>query len=212
MEEAAQALEKAKEQGITAMILTPHFYPDGQGVTKEQVMEGLEQLRPLAESLGISLYPGMECYYHTNLPSQLEEGQALTLAGSRYVLVEFSEHIGFWKLLYALNDITERGFVPVVAHYERYKCLMNRSNMRRVKQEGYLLQLNFDTVQRTYGILQHNPFLGHLRGGMVDFMGSDCHGTHFRPLRITPSVDWLEKHGCLDRLEENAQKVLRNEY
>ena len=72
--------------------------------------------------------------------------------------------------------------------------------------------MNFDTIQRVYGVLRRNPFLKHISDGMVDFMGSDTHGTHFRPLRIGPSVDWLREKGVLDRLNRNAERILRDEY
>ena len=212
MEEAIQTLHTAKRQGIDAMILTPHFYPDGSGATVEQVRSGMEAIADAAREAGVCVYPGMECYYHTKLPAQLEKGEALTLAGSRYALIEFGEAIGIRELLYALNSVTDSGFVPIVAHYERYRCLMNRKNLEQVKREGYLLQMNFDTIQRVYGVLRRNPFLKHISDGMVDFMGSDTHGTHFRPLRIGPSVDWLREKGVLDRLNRNAERILRDEY
>lgn len=211
-EEAAQALRVAKRQGIEAMILTPHFYPDGRGATREKVLSGIAALEATAREAGVRLYPGMECFYHTKLPAQLESGQALTLAGSRYALVEFSEDIAFSGMLYALNSISESGFVPIVAHYERYRCLMNRTNLARLKREGYLLQINFDTLQRVYGVLRRNPFLRHLSEGVVDFLGSDTHGTHFRPLRIGPSVDWLRERKLLDGMNGRAEKILRDEY
>ena len=46
----------------------------------------------------------------------------------------------------------------------------------------------------------------------MDFLGSDTHGTHFRPLRIGPSVDWLRERKLLDGMNGRAEKILRDEY
>lgn len=212
MEETIETLRAAKQQGIDAMIMTPHFYPDGSGATAEQVRSGMEVIADAAREAGVRVYPGMECYYHTQLPSQLEKGEALTLAGSRYALIEFEEETRIRELIYALNSVADSGFVPIVAHYERYRCLMDRNNLEQVKREGFLLQMNYDTIQRVYGVLRRNPFLKHIKEGLVDFMGSDTHGTHLRPLRIVPSMEWLQDKGVLDRVNRNAERILRDEY
>lgn len=212
MEEARETLRTARAQGFDAIVLTPHFYPEGDGVTREQVMDGMRQLEPEAARLGLRLYPGMECFYHTKLPALLEAGEALTLAGGRYTLVEFAEDVSLKELRYGLKSVAECGCVPILAHYERYRCLMNRKVLRELTREGALLQMNFDTIQRTYGLFGRNPFLSHIREGMVSFMGSDTHGTHYRPMRTGPSVEWLRRYGYLEKMNDNAGRVLRDEY
>ena len=212
MEEAAETLRTARRQGFEAVIATPHLLPGTQPGFRERVLEAVHLLQPEATRLGIRLYPGMECMHHSQLPALLESGEALTLAGSRYVLVEFEENVSFHELRYGLNAVSECGCVPILAHYERYRCLMNRSSLRALKQEGALLQMNYDTIQRAYGIFGHNPFLRHIRDGLVEFMGSDTHGTHFRPLRTGPSTQWLRRYGLLEAMNRNAERVLKDEY
>ena len=43
-------------------------------------------------------------------------------------------------------------------------------------------------------------------------MGSDTHGTHYRPMRTGPSVEWLRRYGYLEKMNDNAGRVLRDEY
>lgn len=212
LEEARETLRIAKAQGFDAIIATPHLWPNTEHGFRERVFEALRQLEPEANQLGIRLYPGMECYYHTQLPAKLESGEALTLAGSRFALIEFDEDVTFRELRYGLNAVTESGCVPILAHYERYRCLMNRASLNVLKQEGILLQMNYDTIQRTYGLLRYNPFLQHLKRNMVELMGTDTHGTHFRPLRTEPSTEWLRRHGLMDAMQHHAERILKNEY
>ncbi|MGN0996051.1 MAG: CpsB/CapC family capsule biosynthesis tyrosine phosphatase [Candidatus Ventricola sp.] len=212
LEDARKTLRMARAQGFGAVVATPHLLPNAERGFRERVLASLRQLEPEAEQLGVRLYPGMECFYHSGLPAMLESGEALTLAGSRYALVEFEEQVSFRALCYGLSAVSECGCIPILAHYERYRCLMSRANLRALKQEGALLQMNFDTLQRRYGLFGHNPFLKHIRNGLVEFMGSDTHGTHFRPLRTGPSVAWLSSHGFLEAINRNAERVLRDEY
>lgn len=212
LQEAKETLQIARRQGFDAMIATPHLLPDAKPDLRERVLDAVAQLAPEAQQLGIRLYPGMECFFHSRLPAMLESGRALTLANSRYALIEFDEYVSFRELCYGLSAVSECGCVPILAHYERYRCLMNRASLQALKQEGYLLQMNYDTLQRVYGIFGYNPFLKHIKNGMVEFMGSDTHGTHFRPLRTGPSTKWLRNHGLLEALNTNAERVLKNEY
>ena len=223
-DEFRESLLEAKLQGFTEILCTPHFYPPaamdyvreekGQCLcaTRQQAQAVFQQAAPAAKALGVQLYLGMECFYHTSLPALLERREALTLAGSRYVLVEFGRDTSFYSLRSGLCSLLDAGFQPILAHYERYRCLMEPGRLREVKGLGILLQMNFDTVQRYYGLLHRNEFHQDLRAGLVDLMGSDCHGTHYRPLRAGPSVDWMQRR--LDAPEEileiNPRKIINN--
>ena len=206
MEESLNALAAARDQGISSIICTPHFYPDGKNPSPEQIRQSLEFFKQKAASAGFSFefYPGQEAMYSSELPRLLELGEVLTLADSRYVLVEFLEDASYREIMKGLLKLMDYGYLPILAHYERYKCLMNKQRKEELKQEKILLQMNFDTVQRTYGIFHKNPFKKDLEEGLVDFMGSDCHGTHFRQYRIVPSLYWME-HSLS---QEMNQKIL----
>ena len=59
-------------------------------------------------------------------------------------------------------------------------------------------------------------FITDVKQGLVDYLGSDCHGTHFRPLQITDTLKWMEKelepellHQLLVRNPENILKEER---
>ena len=206
MEEAAAALKSAKKQGISAIICTPHFNPNQKNASPEQIRKTLEQMKKFSDEKGLSMefYSGQELLYHSELPRFLEQGEVLTLADSRYVLVEFIEDVSYREIIKGLLRLMDDGYIPILAHYERYRCLMDSRRKQELKKEKILLQMNFDTVQRTYGIFRRNPFRNDLEQGIVDFMGSDCHGTHFRPYRIVPSLRWMEQ----SLTKELGQKIL----
>ena len=111
LEEAVRALQEAKKQGIDQVILTPHHYPDSD-MPIELIFQTMKQLEDAIQEneIGIKLYPGHECLYYTDLPEKLDKQEVLTLAGSRYVLVEFLENVHYREILYGMRQLKEAGY------------------------------------------------------------------------------------------------------
>ncbi len=217
LDECMAVLAEARNQKISQIIVTPHFHagkymPDGaqvEDILREVRME-IRRLR-----MDIRLYPGHECYYYSDLVEDLDSKRALTLAGSRYVLVEFEPDCTFSYLLYGVQELLRGGYIPILAHFERYACLTKQERLRQLKERGCLLQMNFSTLLRKDSFFHRQPWKNMVRSGAVDFLGSDCHGTRFRPLHVGESLSWMireVKPGEVQRiLETNIEKILRNE-
>lgn len=217
MEETLQVLREAERQNVGRMIVTPHFYPGKYEPGGGVVAAGTRKLQEICrrEGISIELYAGQECYYCSELAGWLEEGKVLTLAGSRYVLVEFDPDCPYSQLRQGVGWLQQAGYVPVLAHFERYACLRDGERLGEIKSHGCLLQMNFDTLLLKDRWFHRNPWRELLKTGAVDLLGSDCHGTHFRPLRIERTMEWLESQvdpGLLRQiLETNVNKILRDE-
>lgn len=208
-------LEEAVKQNVGRIIMTPHFHPGRVMVSTKEVQETLKQIKQGCEKKGIQLelFAGHECYYHTGLIKDLEEGRALTLANSRYVLIEFEPECPYFYLLRATRELINSGYFPILAHYERYSCLLKKERLEELKQQGALLQLNFDTLRRR-GWFRGNSFRRDLKAGLVDYLGSDCHGLQFRPLHIKEVYQWLERNvseELIDRiLYTNVERIFES--
>ena len=63
---------------------------------------------------------GAEILYTDMTCRLLAEGRVPTLAGTEYVLVEFMPGVRYDALYKALEGILRAGYLPVVAHVERY--------------------------------------------------------------------------------------------
>ena len=93
-EESRALLKLAYDQGIRHIIATPHY-------TYKQDVEKLQDLgsrldleaKSIAQDYGVSL--GQEIMYFESLTAYLDQNKALTLAGSRYVLVDVYKRQGF---------------------------------------------------------------------------------------------------------------------
>jgi protein-tyrosine phosphatase len=176
------------------MIVTPHFHPGRYVVTASQILEGIRllQRRIDTEEIDIHLYPGQECYYYSGLLEQLDAGNALTMNGTKYVLVEFDTETQYSYINKAILELRMSGYKPIIAHFERYRCLyQRRERLDELRENGAMLQMNFDTLRDGGNIFRPNQWRRLLKKGYVDFLGSDTHGMKFRPLDIKYTMDWL---------------------
>ena len=197
MEETLQLLRTAREQGFTGMIATPHYHPGRYLVDSRTVLDKVSEVRRECEKYGIDIqiYPGQECYWYTGLIDALESGDALTMNHSRYVLVEFEPVTIYSTILSAVSSLIRNGYQVIIAHFERYECLNGRQDrLEELHNEGAYLQLNFDCLLHRDSLFRKNPWRRLLQEGTVDFLGSDTHGMHFRPLHADAAFEWMTEH------------------
>ena len=115
---------------LGAVVATPHmFLPpydhDLQAVKKAfaATVNELEKWseRPEFSFLQeMSLYLGSENYLSPEFLEALEAGRVASLNGSFYLLVEFSDFLPLQMVSSAMERIVGAGFVPILAHVERY--------------------------------------------------------------------------------------------
>ena len=155
--------------------------------------------------MGIRLYPGQECYYYSGLIAQLEAGNVLTMNGTRYVLVEFEPEAQYSTITFAVRELCDNGYKPIIAHFERYRWLYQRKErLAELHRHGARLQLNFDRLVDKGNFIHPNGWRKLLKDGYVDFLGSDTHGMAFRPLHVDKAMDWLQ----LDVRTEIAERIM----
>lgn len=105
-------LDEEREQGVDQVILTPHYGPKFGHPDTEVLREKFEAIREKAHKYypEIQLYLGSELYYQQGTVSDLKQGKALTMNGTRYVLVELRHqmpiriYIARFRILY-MQDI-----------------------------------------------------------------------------------------------------------
>lgn len=214
MEESLAMLEMAASQGIGVVIATPH-YSHRRGITGYH--ELIQELRQRVQQKlpDFRIYLGQETYYKEELLSDLEKGRALPLNGSRYVLVEFDPSVTYQNLYRGIRQLTCAGYVPIVAHMERYRCLREERNLQDLKRSGCLLQMNFDSLNGNIFQAETRWCRRQITQGHIHLMGTDMHRIDWREPKIQDSLKWLQAHldeEALRRLlRTNAVKVLRNE-
>ena len=128
MEESLWMLNKEYQEGVRHVILTPHFRYDMFEPHMNIVTRQFMQLRRAAMNIGdegMRLYLGCELHSSMDMVECLKKGRRLTLAGSRYVLVEFSNGDEKNYIEERVRSLLMNGFIPIIAHVERYKATRN---------------------------------------------------------------------------------------
>lgn len=213
-EEALEMLRLAWEQGITGVIASPHYSECFLNDDPNKIEQILEEIRELLtrHKIPLRLYAGQELTYMEDLPRLLREGTVLSLAGGRYVLIEFLPCAPYLTILYAVQDLTQAGYRPVLAHVERYRALYSLEKVDVLRKKGALMQMNYHSVTGRFWDKQVRWCRRLLLEGRIDFMGTDMHDMNQRKPQIAEALRWMEKH--LDQrylvsiLAGNARKLL----
>ena len=139
METTMDMLRIAEAEGISDIIVTPHYKSGrfkGDSAQMHKLLESVRE-RIYEAEMQINLYPGNEIFYRSELEERLETGELSTMNRSSYVLVEFSPMEDFLYIRNAMEDIFSMGYIPILAHLERYQCMhMKQERLRELKNKG----------------------------------------------------------------------------
>lgn len=217
-EEMYAMLEMAYEDGVRALCLTPHYSPYLFGDTFEQSARSFERLREYVSQkhADMRIFLGHELgYYHGCLES-LRAEKCRTIAGSRYVLVDFPAGVEFFELQNAMDQLRFAGYFPILAHTERYGCLFHQMRwIEEFVEGGGIIQLNAASAVGDWGKASQRQWKKLIKKGLAHIISSDAHNTDTRPPRISVCLPILEKlcdPQTIRRLTwDNACRVVRNE-
>lgn len=173
VEQSVGVLTAMRSAGVTDVCLTPHL--DASRTTFGIPAAHDEAFARLAEAApkGIRLHRGVELMLDRPFPTEAAGNRRLTLAGSRYVLVEFTRLVASTAVRSALAHVASLGLVPVLAHPERYACTTVEL-ATAWREAGALLQVDATTLfaERTRGE-RARALVG---AGLADILAGDNHG------------------------------------
>ena len=219
LDTALRMAELAAASEISTIIATPHCNTrtPQKNFRSQALNETFAGLQKALDRFGlpVRVLRGSEVLLRDDVDALLDTQRLYTLADSRYLLVEFyfDEQPRF--LDRALATVAAHGYVPVIAHPERYFCIQDMPEMaRRWYERGYLLQLNKDSVLGDLGEGAYDTARSFLRQGLCHFIASDGHHfSHRRPTftRLLSELEYFfpEIDPAL-LLEQNPQRVIEN--
>lgn len=192
--ESREMLVMASEQGVAHIIATPHFSKKQDiGQMREKLrrlnMQGQLMDPPVRFSLG------QEIMYSETTVEDLQAGRALSLAGSRYVLVEFMPEASAALIQQAVRRLLQSGYLPVLAHAERYSCLYPEGRLADMIRSGAYIQMNYSSLKRGMFDSLGRWCRKQVSLGNVHFLGTDMHHPDVRAPRIRGAERWLRLCG-----------------
>lgn len=175
--DALATLRAYAEWGIREVWLTPHVMediPNAPGPLRALFaqLEAATAAQPLPGCPSLRL--GAEHMLDALFTKRLAEGDAMPIIDGRHLLVETSYYSAPFNFESLLSTITARGFIPVLAHPERY-LYMRMADYESLRARGVLLQLNLPSLVGAYGDEAEAKARALLERGMYALAGSDLH-------------------------------------
>ncbi|WP_100611551.1 tyrosine-protein phosphatase [Confluentibacter lentus] len=177
-EESLILIKRLMDLGIKQFIPTPHimqdFYPNTFETIGDSYQELLEAL-PRKIQKDITINPAAEYMLDNHFDVLLEHENLYTLKGL-YVLIEMSYFQAPINLENIIFKLKTKGYIPVLAHPERYSFYHNKLEYyKKLKDIGCLFQLNLLSLGDHYGKSVEKVALNLLDEKLIDFIGSDVH-------------------------------------
>lgn len=189
-EDAAVACAMAKHclrSGVDVVVATPHcnLFGARDNFAGRSYEKCLGMFRALLRQhrIPLTVLPGAELFAHSSNLAQLLDGKkVVTLNRSRYLLTEFNFRSHPDAISTALERITRRGYVPVIAHPERYAAVQEDPQLvARWFSRGYVIQLNKGSLLGRLGRSAQLCSTNLLRSGLAHVIASDAHNMDSRP-------------------------------
>ena len=218
IEESIVLLKEMEKAGTKELILTPHYIENSKYNANNRSKEALfRQLKKKAkeEKINIDLYLGNEVFFSNNMLDLLKTGEIKTLNKSKYILFEFPMTRFYNNSLEVINQLVSNGYIPVLAHPERYTEFQKNPNLViEYLKSGVLLQGNFTSLFGKYGRHSRKVLKKYLKNKWICFLGSDAHHEvaydnkklEKMLLKITKDKEYTE-----ELLSKNFDKVINNE-
>ncbi len=188
MEESLSLLRGMEALGYEKVITTPHIMVDVYRNTPTIIKEGLASLRKAAKAEGIKLEieAAAEYYLDEGFYDHLHSGEVMSI-NNKYLLFETSYASKPLQIEEMIFEISAAGYVPLMAHPERYRYVKDPlKEYGRFKELGVLLQLDLNSLGGHYGRDAQKKAEILSEKGMIDFLGSDVH--HLKQTKFLDEV------------------------
>tara|TARA_Y100001954_G_C15807057_1_gene603217 strand:- start:1743 stop:2471 length:729 start_codon:yes stop_codon:yes gene_type:complete len=174
IKESLVLISKMEDLGFSKIISTPHTYPGLYNNSKSSITKSYNSLMNVLKS-HIEISFATEYMIEFDLVKKSDEKSLLTL-DNKHVLLEF----GFYNTPNNFHEILfsmlKNGYVPIVAHPERYLYLENNFKLfYKLRDIGCKFQINLISFTGYYGknVLKLANKL--IDNNLIDFVGSDIH-------------------------------------
>ena len=184
IEDSLAIARHAAAAGTRAILATPHRKDVTELSSVHHIRDLTAELqrRIHAEGISLTLTLGMENHIDATLPEDAAAGKALTMNGSRYILVEMPFFGGIEEHDYvedALLGLQSQGLIPVLAHPERIEAFRQQpALLERYMEMGMLSQLTRGSLLGHWGDEVRQFSLELLQHGLVHILSSDTHSPH----------------------------------
>jgi len=210
LDEALAMARLAVEDGTRHIIATPHNIDWEATGRREEMTDRVRALQSAMDAAGIALhvYLGSEVRIVPDLVQRMKQGWAMTLNGSRYMLVElpfllyppYTERVCF--------ELALEGITPVLAHAERYSAIQEEpETVAPLVERGNLIQITSGSLFGVFGKKAQQAAISLLDRGLVHIIASDAHNTKTRPPLLSQAVNVAAEYVGAERAAKMVNDV-----
>ncbi len=191
LETSAELINGMAASGYKKLITTPHIMWDMYKNTRGDILQRFDVLKEKIKEKGIEIELGVGAEYYLDdyVKELLKKKEPLLTISNNLVLVEFSlasEPIDLREILF---EMQMQGYLPVIAHPERYVYYeRNKSFFEELKSSGLLFQLNILSLAGFYGKSAQEMANYFIKNNFYELAGTDLHNQHHLEALLNPAL------------------------
>lgn len=169
--------------GVRVMACTPHILQGVWNNSGPQIRQATQALQAAidAEGIPLKLITGADVHIERDIVSGLHSGRVLSLADSRYVLIELPHHVAPARIEDCFFGLFSAGYVPILTHPERLSWIGSRYvSIERLVKSGVWMQITAGSLLGSFGRSARYWSEKMLDQGMIHIIATDAHNLHDR--------------------------------
>ena len=210
LETSFEMLKSAAAASTDEIVLTPHcnLYDREKNYLYEMqlVFDAFKQ-KAEKRNIDIKIYLGAEVFADESITQLLKKGLLPTINGSRFLMIEFDFYSTPAYICDTVRSISRMGYVPTVAHPERYSCIKKFNGVSmEIMNNGGLLQVNKGSLTGEFSESSRHTALELISHNTAQFVASDAHSLSSRTVEMDLTYEMLEDYFG----EKTAQRLLKD--
>jgi len=174
--------------GVSVVACTPHILPGLYPNSGPEIRKAVGRLQQALDREGIPLrlVTGADNHIVPSFVAELRSGHLLSLADTRYVLVEPPHHIVPPRMEELFFSLLVAGYVPILTHPERLTWVKaHYTTVQRLVHGGVWMQITAGSLAGAFG--RNARYWGErmLDDGCVHILATDAHNVDRRPPNLS---------------------------
>jgi protein-tyrosine phosphatase len=187
----------AVEDGIKAIVCTPHWVPGKYENTRSVILEKVGEMREklMENNIPLAIYPGAELRLDISLSQMIRTKELLTINDNgAYALIELPEEALPDQLEDFFFNLRLHNIKPILSHVERNSAL-HKDPMRlyRWVEAGVLTQVTSASLLEEFSKDIRDFSILLLEHRLVHVLATDAHGLRSRTPRLSEGRKIVEE-------------------
>ena len=178
IEGSLEQLKQAQEEGVTDIVLTPHYILNSEfesSYAENKKIFSLLKKEAKKEGININLYLSNEIYINDNI-DKLVKSKKINPINNKYLLIELPMNSNLVTSERIIFNLISEGYKVILAHPERYMIFkQDKKKIDKYLSMGVLLQGNYKSLFGKYGKASKKLLKYLLKTKRITFLGSDIH-------------------------------------